>query len=115
MPALFMRLKDGAIWQQAEDEPPLPAKKLWRLVSAKFAGKAAAEGALEDLLADAKDGDNRQAFSIQLKKALKDDEQFAREVGAILEAEQKTSGPVIHVGGDVSGTFIVGSGNTLIK
>jgi hypothetical protein len=112
MPALFMRLKDGAIWQLPKDEAPAPAKKLWGLITGKFAGKAAAEGALEEVLNDAKDPDNRQAFLIQLKKALKEDARFAGEVGAILEADQKNAGIVINVGGNYTGNLVIGSGNT---
>jgi hypothetical protein len=113
MLALFMRLKDGAIWQQTREEAPAPLKKLWGLILGKFSGKAAAEGALEDLFADAEDPDNRQAFSIQLRKALKEDPQFAGEVGAILEAGQKSVTTVINVSGNVGGNLTVGAGNVI--
>jgi hypothetical protein len=119
MPALFMRLKDGAIWKQPEQTAPAPLVRLWSAILEKFQAKAAAQGALEDLLEDPGDSDNRDAFSIQLKKVLKEDPQLANLLSALIEEIQKAAGKGgsggvnIQVGGNVGGSIVVGNNNTL--
>jgi len=119
MPALFMRLKDGSIWQQSGETAPIQLKKLWSLILTQFQGKTAAEGAAQDLLADADDPDNQEAFSIQLKKSLRDNPNFAGEVIAIIEASQKSGGNgnsggvVITIGGNIGGNIVLGNNNTI--
>ncbi|MCI0520515.1 MAG: CHAT domain-containing protein [Chloroflexi bacterium] len=119
MPALFLRLKDGAIWQPSGETAPAHIKKLWGLIATRFQDKPAAQGAAQDLLADADDPDNQEAFSIQLKKSLRDDPDFAGELVAIIEASRKSGGNgnpggvVISVGGNVGGSIVLGNNNTL--
>lgn len=119
MPVLFMRLKDGAIWKSPDaGKAPAAVINLWSVIQDKFHEKAAAESALDDLIADAEDPDNQQVFSIQLKKALKEDGQFAGElaasVAAALESKANAAPQVsIHVGGNVGGSIVVGNSNTL--
>jgi len=119
MPALFMRLKDGFLWKQPEQTAPAPLVRMWGAILEKFQGKAAAQGALEDLLVDPGDGDNRDAFSIQLKKVLKEDPQLANLLSALIEESQKgegkggSGGVNIQVGGNVGGSIVVGNNNTL--
>ena len=57
MPALFMRLKDGALWQRSEKSAPTHVQKLWRAILTEFEGNPSAEGAVQDLLADPEDPD----------------------------------------------------------
>jgi hypothetical protein len=119
MPALFMRLKDGSMWQRSGETAPPHLKKLWSLILNRFQGKPAAEGAAQDLLADADDPDNQEAFNIQLKKSLRDDPNFARGLIAIIEASQENGGNgnpggvVITVGGNVGGSIVLGNNNTI--
>lgn len=119
MPALFMRLKDGSIWQQPEESAPAAVKKLWDLILNRFRGKLAAEGAVQDLSMDADDPDNREAFMIQLKKAMRDDPVFAEELLKTIRAIQRDSGQskdggvLINVGGNVGGSIVLGNNNTL--
>ncbi len=116
MPALFMRLKDGSLWPPSAESAPPPLRKLWSLIGTRFAGKPAAEGAIEDLMADADDPDNQEAFTIQLKKALRDDPLFAGELSAIVAASQAgaaSGGTVINIGGNVGGSIVFGNNNTI--
>jgi hypothetical protein len=119
MPALFMRLKNGSIWQQPEESAPVAVKKLWDLILNRFRGKLAAEGAVQDLATDADDPDNREAFMIQLKKAMRDDPVFAEELLKTIRVIQRNSeqgkdgGVLINVGGNVGGSIILGNNNTL--
>lgn len=121
MPALFMRLKDGAIWQQPAQSAPAPVVQLWKTILDKFQSRPAAQGAADDLLADASDPDNRDAFSIQLKKACREDSQFANLLAALIEESQKGSskgasgGINIQVGGNVGGSIVIGNQNTVNK
>ena len=119
MPALFMRLKDGCIWKRSTESAPAGLKSLWGAISKSFAGNPAAEGAVQDLLADASDPDNQAAFSIQLKKLLRNDPDFSKQIIALVEASQKeigrgqSGGVTIHVGGNVGGSIVLGSNNTI--
>jgi hypothetical protein len=118
MPVLYMRLKDGSICEPLGEAAPPLMRKAWSLIQLRFQGKPAAEGALDDLLWDASDADNLSAFSIQLKKALRDDQVFANELSAIIEAYLKVSGKnqpgiSINVGGNVGGNIVIGSNNTV--
>jgi hypothetical protein len=119
IPALFMRLKDGSIWRRSRETAPPLLRKLWNLILTRFQGKPAAEGAVQDLIGDADDPDNREAFSIQLKKSLREDPNFAGELVAIIEASQRSGenggsgGVVITVGGNVGGNIILGNNNTI--
>ena len=119
MPALFMRLKDGSIWKRTGDSAPAALKSLWGAISDSFLGSPAAEGALQDLLANSSDPDNQDAFSIQLKKVLRKDPDFGKQLVSLIETSQKdigkgqSSGVTIHVGGNVGGSIVLGSNNTI--
>jgi len=119
IPALFMRLKDGAIWRASSEMAPEAVGKLWRLIVAKFEGRPAAAGAAQEYAAQADDPDNQEAFTIQLKKAMREDAEFSTELAVTLEAARKSAqgsnagGVVISVGGDVGGNIILGNNNTV--
>ncbi len=117
MPALFMRLKDGALWQAPKESAPPPVIKLWGLIQAKFQARAAAQEALHDLLSDPEEPDFQEAFSLQLKKAMREDPGFAEELTASLAAGQKpapAAGTVINVQGNVVGGITFGNNNTIV-
>jgi hypothetical protein len=63
---------------------PTTAGKLWGAIKAKFDTKAAAKGALQDLLKEPEDVDLQAAFRVQLRKALEEDEAFAARVRGLL-------------------------------
>jgi hypothetical protein len=119
MPALFMRLKDGSLWQPSGETAPAPVKQLWDLILARFQGRLAAEGAVQDLSSDAEDPDNREAFIIQLKKAMRENPEFAEELLATIREIQKNGksggpgGVLINVGGNVGGSIVLGNNNTI--
>jgi hypothetical protein len=119
MPALFMRLKDGLLWQPSGETAPAPVKQLWSLILARFQGRLAAEGAVQDLSTDAEDPDNREAFIIQLKKAMRENPEFAEQLLATLREIQKKErggspgGVLINVGGNVGGSIVLGNSNTI--
>lgn len=119
MPALFMRLKDGSLWQPSGETAPPLVKRLWSLILARFQGRLAAEGAVQDLSSDAEDPDNREAFIIQLKKAMRENPEFAEELLATIREIQKSGksgsagGVLINVGGNVGGSIVLGDNNTI--
>jgi hypothetical protein len=119
MPALFMRLKDGSLWQPSGETAPASVKHLWGLILARFQGRLAAEGAVQDLSSDAEDPDNREAFIIQLKKAMRENPEFAEQLlVTIREIQKKERGSspgevLINVGGNVGGSIVLGNNNTI--
>ena len=104
-------------------------KKLWDTIAEKFKDKPAAEGAAQELMVKADDPDNQEAFTLQLKKALRDDPEFAEEIASLLTKSTgsitNTNGAVatngsaavgnVQISGDMSGNFIVGSGNSVTQ
>lgn len=113
-------------------EMPDTVGVLWDKISKKFQGKPAAEGAAQDLTANADDKDNQDAFALQLRKMLKDDPDFAAEFEGLLKQAQASvninvqgSGAAashggvaagqggIAIGGNVDGNIVMGNNNTL--
>lgn len=106
----------------------LPDKvgKLWEMIAARFKGNATASSVANDLVEKADDTDNQEAFAFQLKKLLKEDEEFAGALQSMLKEAQgqisnvgdgavATNGSIgvgkIEIGGDVSGNIVVGNNN----
>lgn len=104
-------------------------KKLWETIVDKFKGKPAATGAAEEFAQKTDDPDNKEAFTLQLKKALKDDPDFAEEIARLLDQGTNrggitntdgvvaTDGSIavrdVQVSGDMSGNIIIGPNNTI--
>lgn len=107
---------------------------LWTAVKEKFEKKPAAQESLEDILKDPKDEDFQAAFRVQLKKALLEDENFAKSLvplvakaeasynatlkgdGAIAQGDNATAVGAggVSIGGNVSGsTVVTGNGNVV--
>lgn len=79
----------GAAWQKVVE--------LYQAVKARFAGKEAAAEALSDLADSPADPDAQGALRRQLKKAMRDDEEFARALVTILkEADEADVDAVFH-------------------
>ena len=107
-------------------------KKLWDTITGKFKDKPAASGAANEFAANAEDSDNQEAFSLQLKKALKEDPDFAQEIAQLLNQYRKNVGGISNVSdstvaaegsiatgsiqtGDIKSNFIIGNQNTISK
>ena len=120
----------------AEQFSTSAAAGLWAAIKAKFEKKPAAQESLEDLLKDPKDEDFQAAFRVQLKKALLEDDDFAKELAPLVEkAEQSFKATLIgdgaiaqgdnatavgkgavNIGGSASGsTIVTGNGNKIGK
>ena len=80
------------------EEMPETLGKLWKAISKRFEGKPAAAEAAQDLATHPEDTDNQEVFTMQLKKALKEDEDFAKLLADLVE--QAKSDSSIHIGGD---------------
>jgi len=103
-------------------------KNLWNAIAEKFKDKPAATGAADEFAETADDPDNQEAFTLQLKKVLKEDPDFAKKIVDLLSQSgntgiTNTKGTVatngsigvgnIGVSGDVNGNIIVGSNNSV--
>jgi hypothetical protein len=106
----------------------LPDKvgKVWEMIAARFKGNPTASSVANDLVKKADDTDNQEAFTLQLKKTLKEDEEFANVFQAMLQEAQgqisnvgdgavATNGGIgvgkIDIGGDLSGNITIGNNN----
>jgi hypothetical protein len=72
-----------------------PVDSLWRAITSRFKGKAAAEEAVKDLVAQPADGDNQAAFRKELRKVLESDPTFAAECEHLLTSAQQEAGDTI--------------------
>ncbi len=110
------------VLEDVSEQLPDVAGKLWDKISDKMHDKDAAK----DLVSQADDKDNQEAFAIQLRKLLKDDPSFAEELSALVEQAQKeaisirgsgavATGGSIAVNGNVQGNIIMGNNNTVNK
>lgn len=101
-------------------------KKLWEAITSKLKEKPAGAGTASEFAEDAEDSDNQEAFAIQLKKALKDDPDFAKMVADLVNQAKSEgisnigSGSVatsrdINVGNlqDINGPVTIGTGNSI--
>lgn len=117
---------------RAAAQLPEQVGKLWNLVKGKITGKPAAEGAFQELADNPNDPDNQEAVILQLRKILKEDPQFAEQLGGLIKTLSDAAGVVnlgngavatggstaagaggIAVGGNVGGSVILGSNNTV--
>lgn len=104
--------------------------KLWGAITNRFQGNPSAAGAASDLVQKADDPDNQEAFTLQLRKVLKGDEDFAHHLTDLLEEAKKESGisvvgngvvanndsiavGKIHIGGNMDGNFTIGNQNQI--
>jgi hypothetical protein len=110
----------------------LPEKvgNLWGAISNRFKDKPAAADAANDFAKNAEDTDNQDAFALQLRKMLKEDESFASLLTDLLEQAKSEAGisnvgdgavannhsnaiGKIQVGGNLSGNIVVGNNNSV--
>jgi poly-gamma-glutamate capsule biosynthesis protein CapA/YwtB (metallophosphatase superfamily) len=91
-------LMDGAVAKL-----PDATAKLWDAISDRFKGNPAAAGAANDLAENTADPDNQEAFKLQLKKALKEDEEFAKVLLVLVkEVKEAKQGDITNAGGVVA-------------
>jgi hypothetical protein len=116
------------IMEEAGAKLPETISKVWEAISNRFKGNPAAAGAANDLIKKADDADNQEAFALQLKKALKDDDEFANALQSMLKEAQgsisnlgdgavATNGSIgvgkIEIGRDLSGNITIGNNNQI--
>jgi hypothetical protein len=106
----------------------LPEKigDVWNLIIQRFKENPVASGVTNDLAQKADDPDNQEAFTNQLKKALREDTEFVRALSKMMEQDQgnisnlgsgtvTTSGGIgvgnVQVGGNLSGNIVIGNNN----
>ncbi len=125
------KLGEAAI-EKVGEQLPEKVGNVWNAIAKRFKGNPAAAGAASDLAKNAEDDDNKDAFTLQLKKALKEDEDFANALVDLLEQAQNAQG-ISNVGdgavatnhsvavgkltisGDVSGNITIGDNNQVSK
>ena len=111
-------------------------ESLWEAVKEKFDGKPAAKESLDELLNSHEDNDLQAVFRVQLKKLLKEDDDFAKQLETLLKSAGTTytanlegNGAIaqgdgatavgkggVSIGGSVSGsTIVTGDGNLVEK
>jgi hypothetical protein len=105
-------------------------KILWDTITDKFKDKPAAAGAASEFVENTDNPDNQEAFTLQLKKVLKDDPEFAQEIARLVSKLESSSGGISNTGsgtvategsiatggiqtGDVSGNILIGNQNTV--
>jgi len=103
-------------------------KKLWDIIAEKFKDKPAAKGAADEFLDKVDDPDNQEAFAFQLKRALKEDPEFVKQISSLLAQSDdtgitNTNGVVatngsiavekIEISGDSKAPIIIGNQNSI--
>jgi len=118
--------------EKVGEQLPEKVGKIWEAISNRFKNKPAAADAANDLAKNAEDTDNQDAFALQLRKALKEDEEFAGLLTELLEQAKSETGisnvgdgavatnhsnavGKIEVGGDLSGNIAIGNKNNQIN
>jgi len=119
-----------SLMDEAGARLPETVSKLWETISARFKDNPAASGAANDLAQKTDDTDNQEAFTLQLKKTLKEDEEFANTLQAILKEAQAqvsnvgdgvvaTNGSIgvgkIEIERDMSGNIMIGNNNQVME
>ena len=111
-------------------------ESLWEAVKEKFDGKPTAKESLDELLSSHEDSDLQAVFRVQLKKLLKEDGDFAKQLEGLLQvtgtsniAHVEGGGTVVqgdnsvgvgqggvYIGGNSEGnTIVTGDGNLIEK
>ena len=102
-------------------------KKLWDNITEKLKDRPAGAGSADEFAKTPDDSDSQDAFLIQLRKLLKEDPEFAKELEGILkESEEKGQASAmadrggivtgdIQVKSDGSGNIVFGSRNQITQ
>lgn len=81
--------------EKISDALPEAAGKLWQAIVGKFKGRAAAEEAVKDVVAQPQDDDNLAALRKELRKALEDEPAFGDELTRLLRSAGREAGDTI--------------------
>lgn len=101
-------------------------KSAWHLIMESFKDKPASASTAQEFAANTDDPDNQAAFEAQLRKALKENPELAKEIEGLLKQAEETGiansngalaagdgSAAVKIGGGVSGNIIVGNGNQI--
>ncbi len=98
---------------------PEKAGKMWHAITARFRGKAPAEEAVRDLVANPEDRDNEASFRKELRKLIASDTAFAGELAELLKAAQDEASDTLIVTGSgaaaTKGGVAAGKGGIAVK
>lgn len=115
-----------SLMEEAGARLPDKIGKVWEMIAARFKGNPTASSIANDLVKNADETDNQEAFALQLRKILKEDEEFANSLQSLLKEAQgqisnigdgaiATNGSIaigkIEIEGDLSGNFTIGNNN----
>ena len=116
--APYLAKAGGAILDRATAGLPDAVSHLWDTITKHFEGNPAAAGAATDLAQNASDQDRLDAFALQLKMALKNDEQFAAQLEELVKKAGGDTGgghnttiTVGNISNISGGNTVVGTGN----
>jgi hypothetical protein len=119
-----------SLMEQAGAQLPAQVAKIWKTISSRFQGNPTAVGVANDLAKEADDTDNQEAFTLQLKKFLRDDHEFAGTLQALLKETQgqisnvgdgvvATNGGIgvgkVEIGRDLRGNIVIGNNNQVTE
>jgi hypothetical protein len=128
--APFLAKMGESMMEEVGAKLPEKIGKVWRAISNRFQGNPSASGAASDLVKDAEDTDNQEAFALQLKKVLKEDADFASTLTDLLgearesisnvgEGAVATGGSIavskINIERDMSGNMMIGNNNQITE
>ena len=124
--APYLAKLGGSFMEEVGSRLPDKVGKVWETIVSRFKGNPTASSVANDLVKKADEPDNQEAFALQLKKLLKEDEEFASTLQSILKDAQgqisnvgdgavATNGSVgvgkIEIGGNLSGNITIGNNN----
>lgn len=117
-----------SLMEEAGARLPDKIGKVWEMIAARFKGNPTASSIANDLVKNADETDNQEAFALQLRKILKEDEEFANSLQSLLKQAQEqisnmgdgalaTNGSIavgkIEIEGELSGNITIGNNNSV--
>jgi hypothetical protein len=85
---------------QISDALPEAAGKVWQAIVGRFKGRAAAEEAVKDVVAQPQDDDSLAALRKELRKVLEAEPTFGDELTRLLSSAEREAGDTITQTGD---------------
>lgn len=81
----YLQILTSKAVEKIGGEVPGAITKIWKVIHEKFSKKPAAKEALQDLIQNSDDDNVKGAFRNQLKKALREDAEFANQLQSLLD------------------------------
>lgn len=97
---------------------PDTVSRIWNLIIQRFKGKAAADEAVADFVAQPDDEDTLASFRKQLRKCLEADAEFARDLSQLLETANQVISSALNTGSGAiasDGGVAAGEGGVAVK